>query len=221
MAEVIQLPAEARERGGKGAARSMRREGRIPAVIYGDKKDVTMLTMDVRHIAKEYNKGGFFSRLFEVVIDGKAERVLPRDVQLHPVTDVPMHADFLRLSKGVKIRINIPVNFINDEESIGLKRGGILNIVRHEIEFMVPPDSIPEAIIVDMEKWDVGDSIHIEDITLPDDITATIDRNFTIATIASPVVEKEVEEDGEEGGEGGEGEDAEAAEGDAEGDAEE
>ena len=219
MAEVIQLPAEARERGGKGAARAMRREGRMPAVIYGDKKDVTMLTMDVRHVAKEYNKGGFFSRLFEVVVDGKAERVLPRDVQLHPVTDVPMHADFLRLSKGVKIRINIPVTFTNEEESVGLKRGGILNIVRHEIEFMVPPDSIPEAIVVDMGKWDVGDSIHIEDITLPGDITATIDRNFTIATIASPVVEKEVVED--EDAEGVEGEDGEAVEGEAEGDAEE
>jgi large subunit ribosomal protein L25 len=216
MAEVIQLPAEARERAGKGASRAIRREGRIPAVIYGDKKDVTMLTMDVRHVAKEYNKGGFFSRLFEVVVDGKAERVLPRE--LHPVTDVPLHADFLRLSKGVKIRVNIPVTFTNEEISIGLKRGGILNIVRHEIEFMVPPDSMPESIEIDMEKWDVGDSIHIEDITLPGDITATIDRNFTIATIASPVVEKEVEEDVEEGEEGEEGE---AAEGEAEGDAEE
>ena len=216
MAEVTQLPAEARERAGKGASRAIRREGRIPAVIYGDKKDVSMLTMDVRHIAKEYNKGGFFSRLFEVVVDGKPERVLPRDLQLHPVTDAPLHVDFLRLSKGVKIRMNIQVSFINEGISVGLKRGGIINVVRHEIEFMCPPDAIPDSIVVDLEKWDVGDSIHIEDITLPEGITATIDHNFTIATIAAPVVEKEVVEDEAE-----EGEATEAAEGEAEGDAEE
>jgi len=216
MAEVIQLPAEARERAGKGASRAIRREGRVPAVIYGDKKDVAMLTMDVRHLAREYNKGGFFSRLFEIVVDGKGERVLPRDMQLHPVTDMPMHVDFLRLSKGVKIRMNIGVSFINEDISIGVKRGGIINIVRHEIEFLCPPDAIPDSIVVDLEKWDVGDSIHIEDITLPDGLKATIDRNITIATIASPVVEKEVAEDAED-----EGEATEAAEGEAEGDAEE
>jgi len=224
MAEVETLPAAARERAGKGAARAMRREGKVPAVIYGDKKDTVMLTLDVRDVAREYMRGGFFARLYDVEVDGKPERVLPRDVQLHPVTDIPLHVDFLRLSKGVKLRLGIRVNFIDEEESPGLKRGGILNIVRHEIEFMCRADAIPEAITVSLEGWDIGDSIHIEDITLPEGVTPTItDRNFTVATIASPIVEvePEVEEDeeGEEGeeGEGEEGEEGEEGDGGEEG----
>ena len=172
MAEVETLPAAARERAGKGAARAMRREGKVPAVIYGDKKDTVMLTLDVRDVAREYMRGGFFARLYDVEVDGKPERVLPRDVQLHPVTDFPLHVDFLRLSKGVKLRLGIRVNFIDEEESPGLKRGGILNIVRHEIEFMCRADAIPEAITVSLEGWDIGDSIHIEDITLPEGVNA-------------------------------------------------
>lgn len=233
MAEVVSLPALARERAGKGAARALRLEGRIPAVIYGGKDDTTMLSLDVRDVAREYNRGGFYARLVDVAIDGgKTERVLPREVQLHPVSDVPLHADFLRLVKGVKVRLSIGVNFVDEEESTGLARGGILNIVRHEIEFLCPADSIPDGIIVSLAGVDINDSVHIEDITLPEGVVPTItDRNFTIATIAPPIAEiiEEVEElegeegeglEGEEGVEGEEGE-GEAAEGEEGGDGKE
>ncbi len=224
MAEVISLPALAKAGAGKGAARAIRLEGRVPAVIYGGKEDTTMLSLDARDVTREYMRGGFYSRLIDVNIDGgKTERVLPREVQLHPVTDFPLHVDFLRLVKGVKVRLSIGVNFTDEEESPGIKRGGILNIVRHEIEFLCPADAIPDGINVSLAGWDINDSVHIEDIALPDGVTPTItDRNFTIATIAPPLAEigEEVEGEGVEGVEGEEGaEGEESAEG--EGDSEE
>lgn len=224
MAEVISLPALAKAGAGKGAARAIRLEGRVPAVIYGGKEDTTMLSLDARDVTREYMRGGFYSRLIDVNIDGgKTERVLPREVQLHPVTDFPLHVDFLRLVKGVKVRLSIGVNFTDEEESPGIKRGGILNIVRHEIEFLCPADAIPDGITVSLAGRDINDSVHIEDIALPDGVTPTItDRNFTIATIAPPLAEigEEVEGEGVEGVEGEEGaEGEESAEG--EGDSEE
>ena len=220
MAEVISLPALAKAGAGKGAARAIRLEGRVPAVIYGGKEDTTMLSLDARDVTREYMRGGFYSRLIDVNIDGgKTERVLPREVQLHPVTDFPLHVDFLRLVKGVKVRLSIGVNFTDEEESPGIKRGGILNIVRHEIEFLCPADAIPDGINVSLAGWDINDSVHIEDIALPDGVTPTItDRNFTIATIAPPLAEigEEVEGEGVEGEEGAEGEESAEGEGDSE-----
>jgi len=222
MAEVISLPALAKERAGKGAARAIRLEGRVPAVIYGGKIDTTMLSLDTRDVKREYMRGGFYSRLIDVDIEGgKTERVLPREVQLHPVTDVPLHVDFLRLVKGVKVRLSIGVNFTDEEESPGLKRGGILNIVRHEIEFLCPADAIPDGITVSLDGMDINDSLHIEDIKLPDGVKPTItDRNFTIATIAPPLAEivEEVEGEDVEGEEGFEGEEGVEGEEGAEGD---
>ena len=187
-----------------------------------------MLSMDVRDVAREYNRGGFYSRLVDVDIEGgKTERVLPREVQLHPVTDVPLHADFLRLVKGVKVRLSIGVSFVDEDESPGLTRGGILNVVRHEIEFMCPADAIPDGISVSLAGWDIGDSIHIEDVKLPYGVIPTIsDRNFTVATIAPPIVEVAETVEGEEGEEGegleaAEGEESEAEEGAEGGDSEE
>lgn len=213
MAEAYVLSAEKRERAGKGAARATRRAGRVPAVIYGDKKDPVMVSLEPISLKKFIQTGGFFSHLIELDAGGEKHRVIARDIQLDPVTDRPLHVDFMRISKGVKIAINVPLHYINEEDSPGLKRGGVLNIVRHEVELNVNPEAIPEFIEVDLTGTDIGDSIHISAVTLPDGIKPTItDRDFTVATLAAPSAVKsaaseeegegaEVEEGAEEGGE--------------------
>jgi len=202
MAQVSTITAELRERAGKGAARASRRAGRVPAVIYGNKQAPVMITIDPRELAKELKGGGFFSRVFELDIVGDKHRVLPRDLQLHPVTDVPLHVDFMRFSAKTRLNIEVAVVFENEEESPGLKAGGVLNVVRHTIELRCSPDHIPESLVVDLTGLEVGDSVHISAIKLPGDVEPTItDRDFTIATIAAPTVNIEVEE-GEEGEEG-------------------
>lgn len=213
MAEAYVLSAEKRERAGKGAARATRRAGRVPAVIYGDKKDPVMVSLEPISLKKFIQTGGFFSHLIELDAGGEKHRVIARDIQLDPVTDRPLHVDFMRISKGVKIAINVPLHYINEEDSPGLKRGGVLNIVRHEVELNVNPEAIPEFIEVDLTGTDIGDSIHISAVTLPDGIKPTItDRDFTVATLAAPSAvksaaseeegeEAEVEEGAEEGGE--------------------
>lgn len=217
MADNTQLTAQARDRAGKGVARALRREGRVPAVVYGDKKSPDLISLSHNEVTKLWNRGTFMSSLLDLEIDGKTQRVIPRDVQLDPVKDFVTHVDFLRLGKGATIAVEVPVNFVNDEESPGIKRGGILNIVRHEVELNCPAESIPESIEVDLTGTDIGDSIHISAITLPDGVTPAItDRDFTVATIAAPaalVSDEQAAEEGEEGedgdaaaeGEGGEG----------------
>jgi len=212
MADAITIAAAARDRAGKGAARAARREGRIPAVIYGDKKAPVGITVDELEFFRLFKDPSFYTHLYSIEIDGKAQTVLARDVQLDPVLDFPIHADFLRVSARTRTNVNVPVHFVNEEESPGLKRGGVLNIVRHEVEVSSRADAIPDSITVDLTGYDVGDSIHISSVTLPDGVEPTItDRDFTIATIAAPTVVKD--EAAEEEAEAAE---AEAAEEEAE-----
>jgi large subunit ribosomal protein L25 len=221
MAEIITLAAESRKTAGKGTARAARREGRIPAVVYGNKVAPIMVTVDRRELEVQLNKSGFFIRLMDITVDGEAHRVLPRDVQAHPVTDAPLHVDFLRYSADRKIAVEVPVAFINEEECPGIKVGGVLNIVRHAIEVLCTADQIPEGFTLDLTGLEIGDSIHAATLTLPEGVQFAIaDRDFTIATIASPtlipVEEEETPAEGEEGEEGVEGEEGEeGAEGEA------
>lgn len=217
MSEANVLEAEARDTVGKGAARAMRRAGRVPSVIYGAKQDPKAVAIDPLVLRKHLAAGSFFSTVFEMKINGggEVERVLPRDVQLHPVTDVPQHVDFLRVTAATKVTVEVPCQFLNEDESEGLRRGGVLNVVRYAIEVMCSVDNIPQEINVDLAGLEIGDSIHFSHINLPDGVEPTIsDRDFTIATIAAPtIVEEETE--------GEEGEDAmELSEGEAEGEGE-
>jgi large subunit ribosomal protein L25 len=220
MADNTQLTAQARDRAGKGVARALRREGRVPAVVYGDKKSPDLISLSHNEVTKLWNRGTFMSSLLDLEVDGKTQRVIPRDVQLDPVKDFVTHVDFLRLGKGAKIAVEVPVNFVNDEESPGIKRGGILNVVRHEVELNCPAESIPESIEVDLTGTDIGDSIHISAITLPNGVTPAItDRDFTVATIAAPAALVSEEQEAEEG-EGEEGEAPAEGEGEGSGDSE-
>jgi len=215
MADIIELKAEARELGGKGAARRIRRENRVPGVIYGNKEAPEAISIDRKTIVKYMETGAFLSTLFMVDVDGKKTRIIPRDLQVDPVRDYPTHFDFLRLSKNATITVSVSLNFTNDELSPGLKSGGTLNVVRHEIEITCPAESIPESIEASLEGLNVGDSLHFSDITLPEGVKPAItDRDFTLVTLMGAPAEEEVDEVvGEEGAaEGGD----EAAEGDAE-----
>lgn len=203
MANAI-IKAELRTKAGKGSSRAIRREGRLPAVVYGAKKEVAAITVDFVDIQKLLNTGAFLSTTYDIEIDGgKKEMVLPRDVQFHPVTDWPMHIDFLRLAQDATIAIMVPVHFLNEEESPGLKGGGIINAVRYEIELECPANNLPEAIEIDLTGLELGDSVHFSDITLPEGVTPIIDdRDFTIATIAAPSGLKSDDEEETEGEEG-------------------
>jgi len=163
----------------------------VPGVIYGDKKTPELISIENRELMKELHKGSFFSRLFDIKLGDKSERVLARDVQLDPVTDRPIHVDFQRVGKDSKIRVFIPVVFRDMEASPGLKLGGVLNIVRHEIEFFCAPDNIPDAITVNLAATEIGDSIHISQIALPEGVKPVINRDFTVATLAPPSGEAE------------------------------
>lgn len=200
MADIVTLTAEKRERAGKGPARTARRAGRIPAVIYGNKQDPLMITLEPKELEREILKPGFFTHLYDVKINGDAHRVLPRDVQLDPVKDRPLHVDFLRVSADSAIRVNVPVQFINHAQSTGLRRGGVLNIVRHEVEMICRVDAIPDHLTVDLAGLDIGASIHISMIALPEGSRPTIrDRDFTVATVAAPTVETAPEPTAAEG----------------------
>ncbi len=213
MANAV-ITAELREKAGKGSSRALRREGKIPAVIYGDKKDPVTVTLNQVALVKELEKGGFMNTSYEIHIGKDKEVVLPRDVQFHPVTDRPMHVDFLRLAKGSSLNIMIPIHFIGEEECLGIKAGGILNVVRHEVEFSCPANAIPEAIEIDISGLELNDSIHISTVALPEGVTPVIDdRDFTIAMISIPsgfksdesLDDEEAETETEEGDTGEEG----------------
>lgn len=224
MADVLVLNAKARERVGKGAARAARREGLVPGVIYGDKQDPITISFPFNELVQLLRTGRFLSTLCDVEVDGVKTRVIPKDVQFDPIKDFPVHVDLLRLGKGAKINVEIQMNFINEEESPGLREGGVLNVVRYTVELRCPADSIPEELIGDLTGLDLGDSLHISDVALPDGVEPVIsDRDFTIATIAAPAAEIVEDEEGEEDedlleGEEGEGEEGAEEGGDADGD---
>lgn len=197
MSESYELTAEVRGGVGKGAARAVRRQDKIPAVIYGDKKPPIPIALSHRDVTKKIHGGGFLTTVATIDVAGERIRVIPRDYQLDPVKDIPLHVDFLRVAEGAMLTLEIPVHFLNEEKSPGLKRGGVLNVVRHAVELEVPVDAIPEAIEIDLTGLDIGDSIHISHVTLPQNVTPTItDRDFTIATIAAPAVLTAAEEAG-------------------------
>jgi large subunit ribosomal protein L25 len=191
--EIIALKATARPRAGKGAARQARREGNVPAVIYGDNQSPEIIALEYNELWKQILKGHFTASVFDIDIAGKGKiRVIPRDVQVDPVKDFPIHVDFLRVGKDGIIRVAVPVKFTNEALSPGLKRGGILNIVRHEVEVFCPYDRIPEAFEINLEGLEIGKSIHISAVELPDGVSPVIaNRDFTIATIAGVRKEEE------------------------------
>ncbi len=196
MSDALTLPAEARERAGKGASRALRREGRTPAVIYGGKEEPTLIHVEQKELVRQLMTGHFMNSIVNIEIGGKTVRTLPKDVAFHPVTDRPTHVDFLRLSADAQVTVQVPVVFINEEDSPGLKKGGVLNIVRHELELVCASDAIPDEIQIDVTGRDVGDSIHISDVTLPKGVTSAItDRDFTIATLVAPSALKSSEGD--------------------------
>ncbi len=188
MAEAKPLAATVRSGTGKGAARSVRREGRIPAVIYGGGENAEPIALDYRDLNRLIYAGHFLTTIYEIDVGGRKQRVIPRDYQLDPIKDLPLHIDFLRLKPGTTLRVDVPVHFINQDVSPGLKKGGTLNIVRHVIEMRVPADAIPESITVDLSKVDMAESVHISAVTLPEGCRPTItDRDFTVATIVPPI----------------------------------
>jgi large subunit ribosomal protein L25 len=187
MAEAITIAAEPRERAGKGAARAARRAGKVPAVIYGEKQPPLAVNFDVLEINRLLKDPAFTTHLFSIELDGRRHSAIPRDVQYHPVTDDVLHLDFLRVGEKTLITVGVPVQFVNDQASPGLKRGGMLNIVRYEVELVCPAGAIPEALTVDLTGWQINDSIHISAVTLPEGTRPAIaDRDFTIATISAP-----------------------------------
>lgn len=178
------LIAEVRNKSGKGVARSLRREGKIPGIIYGDNQPELRVATALRDFVKEYNSYGFDSRVYDLEIDGNIHKVLPREVQTDPVTDKPIHVDFLRVNADKKLRVSVPVRFLNSDKSPGLKKGGVLNIIRRKVELFCNPASIPARLEIDLSGKQIGESIHISSIKLPQGIVPTItDRDFTIATI--------------------------------------
>jgi len=216
MSEQLTLPAETRDRAGKGASRALRREGRVPAVVYGEKKEPLSIHVDQKSLNKMLSTGHFMNSIVMIDVGGKATRTLPKAVDFHPVSSQPIHVDFLRIGEHSKVHVNIPVRFDNEEASPGLKRGGVLNVVQHEIELVCDAAEIPEELHIDLTGLEIGDSIHISQVTLPKGAKAAIDdRDFTVATIVAPSAMKSEEDEaaapegevptvGEEDAEGGE-----------------
>ena len=185
--DTYELKAELRERVGKGSSRELRRNGLIPAVIYGDKQEPISIALPNKEVTLRIHAGGFMTTVATIEVDGKKISVLPKDYQLDPVRDFTMHVDFLRVGKNTEVNVDVPVHFVNEAKSPGLKVGGMLNIVRHEVELHCPADNIPEFLTVDLAGAKIGDSLHISHVTLPEGVRPVIgDRDFTIATIVAP-----------------------------------
>lgn len=198
MTKVIPLGAEGRERAGKGTARQTRRDGRIPAVIYGGKQAPVTISLEKFEFTRVLHQPGFFTHLYDVTLDGTAHRVLPRDVQFHPVSDIPLHVDFLRVTAETRVVVHVPVEFVNQDKSPGLKRGAVLNIVRHELDLEVPADNIPEHVTISCEGFEVGASVHATKIALPEGAKLLhVEGDDTIATIVAP---SGLKSEGAEGG---------------------
>ncbi|PIR38750.1 MAG: 50S ribosomal protein L25/general stress protein Ctc [Alphaproteobacteria bacterium CG11_big_fil_rev_8_21_14_0_20_39_49] len=189
------LKAEIREQSGKGASRALRREGKVPAIIYGNKKEEISVATDQKELQKEYLRGNLTSRIYDLEVGKDKISVLPRDVQLHPVSDVAIHADFQRVENDTKVHVLIPVHFLNRDKSIGLKRGGVLSIIRREIELICRADSIPEYLEIDLDGLKIGESLHSHSIKYPEGTHPAItDRDFTIAVIVGKTSQDELEE---------------------------
>jgi large subunit ribosomal protein L25 len=207
MSDIV-LPVEVREGTGKGAARAARRDGFVPGVLYGGDRGAVSIAVKANVLRKAIHTGKFLSHMVTLQHGNESQPVIPKDVQFHPVTDEPLHIDLFRVEEDTVIDVEVTVHFINEEKSPGLKRGGVLNVVRHAVELSCPAGSIPEEIVIDLSGKEIGDSIHISDVTLPEGVKPTItDRDFTIATLQGARVMVESEE-----GEGGEAEDADEAE---------
>ncbi|MEM1140688.1 MAG: 50S ribosomal protein L25/general stress protein Ctc [Pseudomonadota bacterium] len=214
MSKSYEIEASGRDTLGTSSARAVRNAGRVPAVVYGGDEPPEHIAVEERDLVKSIQRGNFLATLFQVKRDGSQTRCIPRDVQYHPVTDRPLHVDFLRLGEGARVNLMIPVNFLNEEKCPGLKRGGVLNVVRHEVELNCSVDAIPEALELDLGEAVIGDSLKISSITLPPDTQTIItDRDFTIATIAAP---SGLSVDDEEGA--ADGEEADASDGGGEAD---
>ena len=199
MSEQLTLPAESRDRAGKGASRELRRAGRVPAVIYGDKKEAVSIHVEEKLLARMLSTGHYMNSVIMIDAGGTPHRTLPKDVQFHPVSSRPIHVDFLRIGEHSQVHVNVPVHFIDEELSPGIKRGGVLNLVRHDLELVCDAAEIPEQIDISLKGLDVGDSIHISNVTLPKGAKSAIDdRDFTIATIVAPSALKSEEGDSDE-----------------------
>lgn len=198
MSEVLTLAAEAREGVGKGASRSLRRLGRVPAVIYGNKEDPAPIHVEEKALYRLLMTGHFMNSVVMIDVDGASVRTLPKDVAFDPVSDRPVHADFLRISEHATVTVQVPVRFVDEDASPGIKRGGVLNIVRHELELIVDAAAIPDDIAVSLKGFNVGESVHISNVTLPAGARPAIDgRDFTIATIVAPSALKSSESEAE------------------------
>jgi len=192
------LKAQAREGVGKGAARELRRQGLVPAVIYGDKKSPVTISIAYKDAMKFIYAGGFLSHVIDLDVDGTVHSVIPRDYQLDPVKDFALHVDFFRVAKGAKLNVQVHVNFINEELSPGLKRGGTLNIVHHTLDLTVDAANIPDEVTVDLTGLDIGDTVHISSIKLPAGVSDhSHEEDVTIATIVAPSALKSAGEEGE------------------------
>ena len=216
MSDQLTLPAEARDRAGKGASRALRREGRVPAVVYGEKQEPLSIHVEEKLLSKMLSTGHFMNSVVMVDFQGKPQRTLPKAVDFHPVTSRPIHVDFLRISEHTKVHVGVPMRFDNEEQSPGLKKGGVLNVVVHELEIVCDAASIPNEIHISLDGLEIGDSIHISDVWLPDGVEpANKDEDFTVATIVAPSAMKAEEEETAPAGEVPtvEGEEGEAAEG--------
>jgi large subunit ribosomal protein L25 len=196
MSEQLTLSAETRERAGKGASRAMRREGRVPAVVYGNKEEPLAIHVEEKALMKMLSTGHFMNSVVMIDHPGGQARTLPKDVQFHPVTDRPLHVDFLRISEHSTVTVNVPIRFVGEDRSRGLKRGGVLNAVRHDLELICDAAEIPDEVEIDLSALDIGDSLHFSAVALPKGTKSAItDRDFTIATIVPPSGLKMDEED--------------------------
>lgn len=196
MSEQLTLPAEARDGLGKGASRALRRDGRVPAVVYGQKKEPLSIHVEEKLLSKMLSTGHFMNSVVMIEVGGKPTRTLPKAVDFHPVTSRPTHVDFLRISEHTKVHVNVPVRFDNEDASPGLKRGGVLNVVQHEIELVCDAAHIPDELHIALDGLEIGDSIHISQVKLPEGATPVItDRDFTVATVVAPSAMKSEEEE--------------------------
>jgi large subunit ribosomal protein L25 len=186
MPEITTLSAELRASAGKGAARATRRSARVPGIIYGDNKEPMLISLEARELSRALANRSFFATLLDIKVDGTIHRTLPREVQHHPATDAPLHVDFMRVGGNMQVTVTVPVVFTNPEMSPGIRRGGILNIVRHGIELSCPVDKIPDQLVVELDGLEIGDTVHISRVIIPEGCRPTIaERDFTIASIAA------------------------------------
>jgi large subunit ribosomal protein L25 len=187
MSEQLTLSAETRERAGKGASRALRNQGRVPAVVYGEKQEPLPIHVEEKALVKALNSGHFMNSVVMIEAGGSPTRTLPKDVQFHPVTDRPLHVDFLRIAEHATVTVHVPIHYVNEEAAPGLKRGGVLNAVRHDLELICDAAEIPEEIVIDLTGLEIGDSIHISQVKLPEGTTSAITgEDFTVATVVAP-----------------------------------